>query len=70
MAGAFTLFLPETNKKILPDTIEEGEAFGKGENAFTNVTSGRIFKRETTAKNSHAQNDDIGMQNEAFSSKE
>jgi hypothetical protein len=31
MAGSFSMFLPETNQRKLPDSIEEGEAFGKGE---------------------------------------
>ena len=29
IAGALALFLPETKGENLPETIEEGEAFGK-----------------------------------------
>ncbi len=39
VAGIVTLFLPETKGRNLPDTLEEGRQFGKGENAFTSCCS-------------------------------
>ena len=61
MAGTFTLFLPESNNKILPDTVEEGEMFGKGESAFDMCRSKR---KSGTVEN--GTNGDIGMQNQAY----
>jgi hypothetical protein len=35
----FTVLLPETNKKKLPDTLEEGEAFLRVNNPLTICSS-------------------------------
>ena len=37
--GLTTVLLPETNKKKLPDTLEEGEAFLRANNPLTICSS-------------------------------
>ncbi len=69
IAGFLTIFLPETNHRKLPESIEEGENFGKGETALD-----VCFKRKN--KNAEAEDDDndkseeIGMDNKAYAQNE
>lgn len=37
-AAIFALFLPETLKKELPSSLEDGENFGRGDNAFKTLS--------------------------------
>lgn len=64
LAGTFTLFLPESNNKKLPDTVEEGEAFGKGETAF-DICKSKTHRGKAFTSTSSSNNENIGMQNQA-----
>lgn len=35
LSGTWVLFLPETNNQPMPESIEDGESFGKGDTCFT-----------------------------------
>jgi len=59
VAGLLTLFLPETLGRNLPDSLEEGEAFGKGESAF------EICMKRKKVQPSETK-DEIGLENTAF----
>lgn len=48
MSGVLVLFLPETNGKPMPESIEDGENFGKGDTCFTTCL-GRPDKNEYSA---------------------
>jgi len=61
-SGFLTLFLPETMGKVLPDSIEDGEAFGKGETAFTSFS---ICKKKNQSSE-NTQPEELGLENAAY----
>ncbi len=45
IAAVMALFLPETLNKEMPQTLEDGENFGKGDTAFANCCGGGSSSR-------------------------
>lgn len=59
MGAALCLFLPETLGKSIPNTLEEAERFGEGENFYNFACcDGKALTESTTVLHS-VKNDDV-----------
>lgn len=48
ISGLWVMFLPETNGQPMPESIEDGESFGVGDNCFTSCLGRKPNKDEYT----------------------
>ncbi|XP_070558286.1 organic cation transporter protein-like [Ptychodera flava] len=61
IAGLLALLLPETRNKTLPETLEEGEAFGRKDYKKTNSEGGEGKEMASTDRENKVKQNDIAL---------